>query len=70
MKSLKSIEKEYTPEEISESFVFPGPKDPKRRETLLETFRQHRKKVSEMQSAKTKLISQLLQLKFLIEDHT
>ena len=69
MKSLKNIEKEYTPEEIAESFVFPGPKDPKGREALLETFRQHRKKVSVKQSAKTRLISQLLQLKFLIEDH-
>ncbi|MHA4811485.1 hypothetical protein ACX0G9_25520 [Flavitalea flava] len=69
MKSLKNIEKEYTPEEIAESFVFPGPKAPKEREALLETFRQHRKKVSDKQSGKTKLISQLLQLKFLIEDY-
>ena len=69
MKSLKDIEKEYTPAEIAESFVFPGPKDPKDRQAIVEAFRQHRKKVSDKQSAKTKLISQLLQLKFLIEDH-
>ncbi len=69
MKSLKNIEKEYTPEEIAESFVFPGPKDPKEREALLESFRKHRKKVSDKQSARAKLISQLLQLKFLIEDY-
>jgi plasmid maintenance system antidote protein VapI len=69
MKSLKNIEKEYTPEEIAESFVFPGPKDPKERESLMEAFRQHRKKVSDKQSERTKLISQLLQLKFLIEDY-
>ena len=68
MKLLKDIEKEYTPEEIAESFVFPGTKDPKKRETPLEEFRKHRKKTSERQSAKTKIISQLLQLRFLIED--
>lgn len=69
MKKLKDIDKEYTSEEIAESFVFPGPKDPKERELLLDEFRKHRKKVSDRQSEKTKLISQLLQLKFLIEDH-
>jgi plasmid maintenance system antidote protein VapI len=69
MKSSKKIEQEYTPEEIAESFVFPGPKAPKEREALLEAFRQHRKKVSDKQSATTKLMSQLLQLKFLIEDY-
>ena len=69
MKSLKNIEKEYTPEEIVESFVFPGPKGPKERESLMEALRQHRKRVSDKQSERTKLISQLLQLKFLIEDY-
>ena len=69
MKSLRKIEKEYTPEEIAESFVFPGSKDVTEREALLEAFRQHRKKVSNKHSDKTKLISQLLQLKFLIEDY-
>lgn len=69
MKSLKDIEKEYTPEEMTESFVFPGPKDPKQREALLDAFRTHRKKVSAKHSEKTRLISQLLQLKFLIEDY-
>jgi hypothetical protein len=39
LKGIEKIEKEYTPEEIAESFVFPGPKDPKAREALLEEFR-------------------------------
>jgi plasmid maintenance system antidote protein VapI len=69
MKSLKKIEQEYTPEEIAESFVFPGSKAPGEREAALEAFRQHRKNVSDKQSDKTKLISLLLQLKFLIEDY-
>jgi plasmid maintenance system antidote protein VapI len=69
MKSLKDIEKEYTPKEIAESFVFPGPKGARERESLLGAFRQHRKKVSGKQSGTTKLISQLLQLKYLIEDY-
>ena len=69
MKSLKDIEKEYTPEEIAESFVFSGPKGSKEREGLLEAFREHRRKTSDKHSEKTKLISQLLQLKYLIEDY-
>jgi hypothetical protein len=68
MKSLKNIEKEYTSEEIAESFVFPGPKTSKERNELLEAFREYRKKLSVKRSEKTKLISQLLQLKYLIED--
>ncbi|TDW97438.1 hypothetical protein [Dinghuibacter silviterrae] len=69
MKSSKNIEKEYTPEEIAESFVFPGPKASPERDAMLEAFREHRKKVSEKQSERTKLIAQLLQLKYLIEDY-
>lgn len=69
MKSLKKIEAAYTPEEIAESFVFPGSKNSKERAALLEAFRQYRRKVSNKHSEKTKLISQLLQLKFLIEDY-
>lgn len=69
MKSLKKIEAAYTPEEIAESFVFPGSKNLKEREALLEAFRQHRSKVSNKHSERTKLISQLLQLKFLIVDY-
>ena len=52
MKSLKKIEKKYTPEEIAESFVFPGPKTSKERSELLEAFREHRKKLSVKQSDK------------------
>ena len=69
MKSYKEIEKQYSPEEIAESLVFPGTKDPKEREALLEEFRKYRKKISDKQSGKSKLISQLLQLRFLIEDY-
>lgn len=69
MKTLKEIERQYTPEEMAESLVFPGPKDPKEREAMLAEFRKHRKKISEKQTEKSKLISHLLQLKFLIEDY-
>ncbi|OQP57066.1 hypothetical protein A3860_10895 [Niastella vici] len=69
MKSLKKIEATYTPAEIAQSFVFPGSKNSREREALLEAFREHRRKVSSKHSEKTKLISQLLQLKFKIEDH-
>jgi len=69
MKSFKEIESEYSPEEIAESIVFPGTKDPKGREAELSEFRKFRKKIADKQSEKSKLISQLLQLRFLIEDY-
>jgi len=69
MKSFKEIEREYSPEEIAESIVFPGTKDPKGREAELSEFRKFRKKIADKQSEKSKLISQLLQLRFLIEDY-
>jgi plasmid maintenance system antidote protein VapI len=69
MKSYKEIEKKYTPEEIAESIVFPGIKDTKEREAVLSEFRDFRKSKSDKQSEKSKTISLLLQLKFLIEDY-
>ena len=69
MKSYKEIEKKYTPEEIAESIVFPGTKDTKEREAILSEFRDFRKSISDKQSEKSKTISLLLQLKFLIEDY-
>jgi plasmid maintenance system antidote protein VapI len=69
MKSFKEIEREYSPEEITESIVFPGTKEPKGREAELSEFRKFRKKIADKQSGKSKLISQLLQLRFLIEDY-
>jgi plasmid maintenance system antidote protein VapI len=69
MKSYKEIEKEFTPEEIAESIVFPGTKNQKERESVLAEFRKLRKKISNKQSKESKTISQLLQLKFLIEDY-
>lgn len=69
MKSYKEIEKKYTPEEIAESIVFPGTKNTKEREAVLSEFRDFRKGISDKQSEKSKTISLLLQLKFLIEDY-
>lgn len=69
MKSFKEIEKEYTPEEIAESLVFPGTKNPKKREAMLSELRKFRKEVADAQTGKSKTISQLLQLKFLMEDY-
>lgn len=69
MKSYKDLEKKYTPEEIAESFVFPGPKDKKQREANLEAFREYRKKKAKEQTEEQRVISLLLQLKYLIEDY-
>ena len=69
MKSIKNIEKDLTPEEIAEAYVFPGAKNKKEREETLDAFRDFRRKIVGKQSAKSKLIADLLQLKFLIEDY-
>ena len=67
MKSYKEIEKKYKPEEIAESFVFSG--ETKGRSERLEAFQQFRSKANAKQSEKDKIIAQLLQLKFQIEDY-
>jgi plasmid maintenance system antidote protein VapI len=69
MKSYKEIEKKFTPEEITESLVFPGTKDKKEREEIISEFRDIRKTMSDEQKEESKTISRLLQLKFLIEDY-
>lgn len=69
MKSHKQIEKKYTSEEIATSIVFPGTKNKKEREAVLSEFRDFRKSVTDKQTEKSKTVSLLLQLKFLIEDY-
>jgi len=69
MKPLKKLEEKFTPEEIAESIVFPGTKNEKERESILSEFRNFRKKISSEQSEESKIVSKLLQLKFLIEDY-
>jgi hypothetical protein len=69
MKLLKKPEEKFTPEEISESIVFPRTKNEKEREAILSEFRNFRKKISDNQNKESKTISQMLQLKFLMEDY-
>lgn len=69
MKSYKEIEKKYTPEEIAESLVFSGIKNKKEREAILSEFRDYRKTISDKQNEESKIISRLLQLKFLVDDY-
>lgn len=63
------VAKKHTPKEIAESLVFPGHSTKKERESLLEDFRAARKHISAKQTAESKRKSQLLQLKFAIEDY-
>jgi|SRR6185437_12617963 len=69
MKSFKQIEKEYSPEEIAESFVFPGSKDPEKREALLSAIREYKSSIPSKQPEHLKIISLLLQLRYLMEDY-
>lgn len=56
MKSYKEIEKKHSPEEMAESLVFPGPKDPVERKEILLAFSEIRKQQKEKQSEKSKLV--------------
>lgn len=69
MKSYRNIEKKYTPEEIAESYVFPGELDSSQRVQAVEIFRNWRKKNESGRPIKSKLITRLLQLKFVMEDY-
>jgi len=69
MKSYKEIEKKYTPEEIAESYVFENDLDSSQRAQSLEIFRNWRKNNESNRSSKSKIITKLLQLKFVMEDY-
>ncbi|MBA3828743.1 MAG: helix-turn-helix transcriptional regulator [Taibaiella sp.] len=57
-----------SPIEINESFISPELTQAQKEETIL-SFRQYRQKIELQRSAKDKLIVQLLQLKYLMEDY-
>ena len=67
MKSYNELLKKFKPEEIAGSFVFPGNKRNKNKS--LDLFREHRKKAELKRTSKDKVISKLLQLRFLMEDY-
>lgn len=69
MKSYKEIEKKYKPEEIAEAYVFPNDLNLAERKKSLEIFQTWRKKNESNRSVKSKLITKLLQLKFVMEDY-
>src|SRR5450432_2981781 len=68
MKSYKKLEVKYNTEELAESFIFPND-DKKAKESSLELFRQYRRKADLKRTPQDKLVSQLLQLRFLMEDY-
>lgn len=70
MKSYKEIAKKYQPSEIAASFVFPNDQNEAERKQSLESFREWRKDNESTRTIKSKLIAQLLQIKFLLEDST
>jgi len=69
MKSYKEIEKKYKPVEIAESYVFPNDSDPSQRAQSLEIFQNWRRNNESNRTIKSKLITNLLQLKFVMEDY-
>ena len=69
MKLYKEIEKKHKPEEIAESYIFPNDLDLSQRAQSLEIFQNWRKYNESNKSIKSKLITKLLQLKFVMEDY-
>lgn len=69
MKSYKEIATKYKPGEIAESFVFPHELNKVERKQSLENFQAWRKKNELNRSAENRLIAQLLQLRFIMEDY-
>jgi plasmid maintenance system antidote protein VapI len=69
MKSYKDLSQKYDEKEIAESFVFPGSKNEKQRQSQLEAFREYRQKIDNSSTQEDRLRILLLQLKFQIEDY-
>jgi hypothetical protein len=69
MKNYKGISEKYSPEEIAESFVFPGSTNKTHMQAQLEGFRAFRRNEVSKLTDKDKLINLLLQLRFQIEDY-
>lgn len=69
MKSYNDIVKKHSPKEIAESIVFPDTRNKQERAAVLDAFQKFRKKLSQNQSEESRVIAQLLQLRFVIEDY-
>lgn len=65
--TYKKIAKKYTPSEIAESYLPPA--DQKDREAVLNEFKAFREKVKGRQTEKSKMTSDLLQLKYMMDDY-
>ncbi|GAB4093554.1 hypothetical protein [Flaviaesturariibacter terrae] len=67
MTTYKNIQTQYKPKEIAESFVFPA--EEKDREQVIDLLKEVRQKANSNTTDEEKIISKLLQLKFIIEDY-
>jgi plasmid maintenance system antidote protein VapI len=69
MKTPKAKQKKPSPEELAESVIYPHKLNKQQREQSLELVREYRKARENKRTAKERLISQLLQLRFQMEDY-
>ncbi len=69
MKEFKKIEQEFSHEEIAESYIFPDHSSKEQKGAALELLQAYRKKRHAKQTANDKLMLQIMQLKFLMEDY-
>jgi plasmid maintenance system antidote protein VapI len=69
MKTKKETVPIYTPQELAEAHIFPAELSADERGELLSAFKAHRNKTKEAETEKSRLISRLLQLKYLMQDY-
>jgi hypothetical protein len=69
MKSSKNTNKQLTPAEMAEALVYPDMRSKGDRDEAIDELKKVRKKYAAEQTAEDKLVSQLLQLRFLMEDY-
>ena len=69
MKQLRELQKKYSNEEIAESYIFPDDSDIEQKNKAKEQFVAFRNKRSLQQPKEERIITELLRLKFIMEDY-
>ena len=67
--SYKKLQREYSPKDLAESFVFPVKLSPKQQKAADLQLAEARQKAGEKMTAEEKLTGKLMGLKFRMEDY-
>lgn len=69
MKPKKHTISTYTPRELAEAHIFPAAPSAMERQELLAALKEHRRTAKDAETERSRLVSRLLQLKYLIQDY-